>query len=122
MTARTTEEVLRNHLDRRCEGDLEGDLRQNYSEELVVLSKDGVFHGKDGIRKTASILSDSLPDARFHYDMVRTAGEFALLSWSARASNGSTTCHGADSFVVREGLIVAQTIHFEVTRTAEEDS
>ncbi|MDV3256402.1 MAG: hypothetical protein LOX97_01190, partial [Sphingomonas sp.] len=51
-------------------------------------------------------------------DMVRTAGEIALLSWSARASNDLTTCHGADSFVVPEVLIVAQTSPFDITRTA----
>lgn len=47
---KSTEEVLRNHLERRCRHDLEGDLAHNYADHVVVLSKDGVFHGKDGIR------------------------------------------------------------------------
>jgi DNA-binding MarR family transcriptional regulator len=47
---------------------------------------------------------------------LRLADQFALLSWSAQASDGSRTCHGGDSFVVRDGRIVAQTIHFEVKR------
>lgn len=110
---KSTEQVLRDHLERRCRHDLEGDLASNYSDDVVVLSKDGVFHGKDGIRQTARILNENLPDARFAYDLLRTADSFGLLSWSAEASNGSRTCHGADSFVVRDGRIVAQTIHFE---------
>ena len=115
---RTTRQVLDDHLERRCEGDLEGDLHANYADNLVVLSKDGIFRGKNGIRTTARILEDNLPDATFRYDLLRVADQFALLSWSAKASNGSRTCHGADSFVVRDGRIVVQTIHFEVSQDA----
>lgn len=89
---------MRDHLDRRCAGDLDGDIAHNYSDGLIVLSKDGVFHGKEGIRHTARILASSLPDAEFHYDLLRCADEFALLSWSAKSSNGGRTCHGADSY------------------------
>lgn len=111
---RTTQDVLRDHLERRCRSDLEGDIDNNYSEDLVVLSKDGVFRGKAGIRHTARILAENLPDAHFNYDLLRVADAFALLSWSATASDGSRTCHGADTFVVRDGRIAVQTIHFEV--------
>lgn len=112
---RTTEQVLRDHLDRRCRGDLDGDIATNYSDDLVVLSKDGVFRGKDGIRQTARILQRYLPDANFHYDEVQVADEFGMLSWSGKASDGTRTCYGADSYVVRDGLIVAQTIQFGTT-------
>lgn len=109
---------MRDHLDRRCAGDLEGDIAHNYADELIVLSKDGVFRGKDGIRHTAGILARNLPDAEFNYDILRCADEFAMLSWSARSSNGGHTCHGADSYVIRDGRIVAQTIQFEVKNDA----
>lgn len=111
---RSTEEVLRDHLARRTQGDLDGDIEANYAPDLVVLSKDGVFHGRDGIRCTAGILEQWLPDATFSYDLLQVDGELALLSWSAIARNGAATCHGADTFVVRGGRIVAQTIHYEV--------
>jgi hypothetical protein len=116
---RTTEQVLQDHLDRRCRGDIEGDLQANYADELVVLCKDGVFRGKDGIRTTARILEENLPDASFDYDLLRVVDEFGLLSWSGQGSDGSRTCHGADSYVVRNGRIVAQTIHFEVTNPTD---
>jgi hypothetical protein len=114
---RSTEQVLKDHLDRRCSGDVEGDLQANYADDLVVLCKDGVFRGKDAIRTTARILEQNLPDASFRYDMLRIVDEFGLLSWSGTGSDGSRTCHGADSYVVRSGRIVAQTIHFEVTNS-----
>jgi len=66
--------------DRRCRGDIEGDLQANYADELVVLCKDGVFRGKDGIRTTARILEENLPDASFDYDLLRVVDEFGLLS------------------------------------------
>jgi hypothetical protein len=111
---RTTEEVLHDHLKCRCEHDVEGDLEANYADHVVVLSKDGVFRGHDGIRQTAGILHRNLPEASYNYDLVRCADDYAMLSWSAKASDGSRTCHGADSYVIRDGLIVAQTIQFEV--------
>ena len=111
---RSTEEVLRSHLALRQAGELERDLADNYADDVVVLSKDGVFHGHDGIRHTAAILQRWLPDATYSYDIVRSDGEVALLSWSGTAANGAKTCDGADSFVIRDGRIVAQTIHYGV--------
>jgi hypothetical protein len=111
---RTTEEVLHDHLERRCGHDVEGDLKANYADDVVVLSKDGVYRGHDGIRHTAGVLHRNLPDATFHYDIVRCADEYAMLSWSAKGSDGSRSCHGADSYVIHDGLIVAQTIQFEI--------
>jgi hypothetical protein len=111
---RTTEQVLRDHLERRRCGDLEGDLRANYSDELVVLSKDGIYRGKDGIRKCAAILKKILPDATFDFDVVRAADEYGMLGWRGAGGNGSEACHGADSYVIRDGRIIAQTIQYEV--------
>lgn len=95
-------------------------MQANYSDDLVVLSKDGVFRGKDAIRTTARILERNLPDATFEYDLLRVADQFGLLSWRAQGNDGSRTCHGADSYVVRDDRIVAQTIQFDVTEPADE--
>jgi hypothetical protein len=116
--ARSPETVLRDHLDRRRRGDLEGDLAANYAEQVAVLSKDGVFHGKDGVRRAASILESRLPGATYSNDLVQAEGEVAMLNWSAKAEGGARTYEGADSFVIRDGLIVAQTIHYSVGSVA----
>lgn len=118
---RAAKEVLDDHLARRLKGDLEGDLAANYDPGVAVLTKDGVYTGKEGIRRTAALLERMLPGARFGYDVVRIAGELAILSWSAVATNGARTCWGADSYLIRDGLIVGQTIQYEVRQTDEDD-
>lgn len=40
--------------------------------------------------------------------------EIALMEWAAHAADGSRVEDGADSFVVRDGRIQAQTIHYSV--------
>jgi hypothetical protein len=43
-------------------------------------------------------------------------GELALLSWSAKACNGARACDGADTFLIRDGRIVGETIHYGLGR------
>lgn len=112
--SRSPQDVLQDHLKRRKSKDLEGDLERNYAPDVVQITKDGVFHGREGVRKNAALLNDLLPDPEFSYDVVRSEGEVALLSWSAKASDGATSCDGADTFVIRDGRIVAQTVHYSV--------
>jgi hypothetical protein len=38
---RTIQEVLNSHLHYRTVGDLEGDLRENYADDVVLLSAEG---------------------------------------------------------------------------------
>lgn len=113
---RSTRDVIEDHLALRREHDLETDIDRNYADDLVVLSKDGVFHGEDGIRQTAKILRENLPDATYRYELVQVAEDYALLGWTAKAANGARTRHGADAFVVKDGLIAVQIIHFDVDR------
>jgi len=56
VVLRSAEDVLQDHLHRRKLHDLEEDLTCNCDDKLIAMSKDGVFHGKDGIRHTAAIL------------------------------------------------------------------
>ncbi|MGV2496765.1 nuclear transport factor 2 family protein [Pelagerythrobacter aerophilus] len=111
---RSTREVIEDHLALRREHDLGADVERNYADDLLVMAKDGVFRGKDGIRKTARILQENLPDATYRYELLRVADDYALLGWSATAANGARTRHGADAFVVKDGLIAVQIIHYDV--------
>lgn len=78
---------------------------------MVVISGDGIFHGHDGVRNTASILRDELHGASFDYHTTLVEGELAFLQWSARSDDARVN-DGADSFIIRDGKIVGQTIHF----------
>ena len=113
LTDRGTRDVLDDHLRRRQAGDLEGDLRENYHPDVVLLSAEGVHHGTDGVRALAGVLRRYLPDGDYRYRQVLTRGEVGMLVWSGRCADTDTEVHdGVDSYVVQEGRIVAQTIHY----------
>ena len=42
---RSTREVIESHLQRRLDGNVDEDLRQNYSEDVLLLSAEGVHSG-----------------------------------------------------------------------------
>lgn len=110
---RTAGEVVDDHLRCRGAGDLEADLRRNYSRDVVVLSAEGVHLGHDGVRRTDEKLHRYLPDLDFDIVRRHVHEPYVLLEWSGRS--GDRKAHdGADTFVIRDGLIIAQTIHFSI--------
>lgn len=110
---RTTEDVLRDHLHCRRNGDIEGDLARNYDRDVVLLSAEGVNRGHDGVRLLARILQTYVPAGAYDYRQLLCEGEIGMLQWTAHG--GDVEIHdGADSYVVRDGRIVAQTIHYSV--------
>ena len=117
QTGRTTRDVLESHLALRQAGDLEADLRVNYADDVVMLSwGEGVNHGHDGVRRLATVLRTYVEHGSFTYHRLITDQEYGLLRWSANVP-GMVIHDGTDSFVVRSGRIVAQTIAY----TAERD-
>ena len=119
--ARTTREVVEAHLALRRAGDLERDLELNYHDDVVLLSGgEGVHHGKDGVRHLAAILRTYLPDARYEYQEVLVDDAYAMLLWRGRSHDVSVH-DGADSYVVRGGLIIAQTIHYSTRPVTRHD-
>ncbi|RKN21314.1 nuclear transport factor 2 family protein [Micromonospora musae] len=110
---RTTRDVVLDHLRRRMRGDLEGDLRENYHPAVRLLSAEGVHHGHDGVRHLAAILRTYVQDGDYQYRQVLVDGDVGMLVWSGRCSAGDIALHdGVDTYVVRDGLLVAQTIHY----------
>lgn len=108
---RTTNEVLEDHLRRRANGDLEGDLEHNYAPDIVLLCKEGVFQGIEAVRESAAILGMQIPNSRFEYVSCQTHGEYGFLEWRAE-SDKVRIDDGADSYVIRDGRIQMQTIHY----------
>jgi hypothetical protein len=115
--ARTTEEVLRDHLRCRQAGDLATDIVQNYAEDVVILTMEGVFRGADGIRQNSAELRGYFKDAKFSFPVVRTAGRFAFIEWRAETPDARST-DGSDSFVIENGRIVCQTVRYTVVRNS----
>jgi hypothetical protein len=109
---RNARNVLDDHLEKARNGDIDEDLIRNYAEDVVFLGNYGVHYGHEGARYLADLLMRQLPEATFSYDLIQADGEFGFLKWSAEAANGRQVEDGADSFVIRDGKIVAQSIYY----------
>jgi hypothetical protein len=122
-SSRTTQGVLDDHLNVAepfgGEGDVERlveeDLHRNVSEEVVVLTNRGTFRGHEGVRRSARMLiSRDSPEQRcYEYTHKAVEGRMAFLGW-AYEDDGVRARDGADSYLIEEGKIVAQTIHYTV--------
>jgi hypothetical protein len=114
----SAKQVFEDHLRRRRQGKLEEDIANSYAEEAVLLTARGLFRGKRGLRRCARLLQKELPCARYTYRTKLVDGDMAFLEWTARC-DGSCVDDGADSFLIRDGRVVAQTIHYTVLRETD---
>ena len=94
---------------------MEEDIARNYADGVVLLTGFGTFRGHDGVRRSAQILREQLHCVRYEYRTKLVDGEMAFLEWTARCRDAAVH-DGADSFSIRGGRIVAQTIHYSVRR------
>ncbi|HYG83414.1 MAG TPA: nuclear transport factor 2 family protein [Verrucomicrobiae bacterium] len=118
--ARTTTEVFEDHLQKRLHGDIEGDVTQNYAKDVVFLTGTGAFHGHEGVRQSAQQLAAIVGEqATFEYRHTLVDGPYAFLEWTA-TSGKKTVLDGADSFVIHDGKIVFQSIHYSTNKTKRE--
>lgn len=112
---RSTLEVLTDHLNRRQAGDVEGDLATNYADDVVYLCMYGQHFGHDGVRTMAELLATQLPDAEFQYPTIEVHEDLAFCEWTGLGEK-TRVDDGADSYLVRDGKIVAQTVHYTAKR------
>lgn len=124
LGSRSSREVLDDHLriatrwgsDSDVRRSLEEDLRRNFSADCVVLINRGTFRGHHGIRQLARMLAEELPEHRaFEYGYRAAEGRMAFLEWTYEDAR-ATVSDGVDSYLIENGRIVAQTIHYTVER------
>ena len=122
LSSRTAQEVLDDHLkldehfgaEEDWQRIVEEDIRRNVSEEIVILINRGTFRGHEGVRELARMLGEELPEHRsFEYTYKAVEGRMAFLEWAYEDANVMVR-DGADSYLIEEGKIVAQTIHYTV--------
>ena len=122
LSNRSAQEVLNDHLNLTehfgAEEDwrhiVEEDMRRNVSEDIVILINRGTFRGHEGVRQLARMLGEELPEHRsFEYTYRATEGRMAFLEWAYEDDNVMVR-DGADSYLIEDGKIVAQTIHYTV--------
>jgi hypothetical protein len=113
LRGRSAEEVFEDHLRLAGGHRFDEDIERNIAADCVALERRGVFRGRDGVRELARLLAEELPDAPYAYTNRLVKGCIAFLEWTAEAEHARVR-DGADSFVIEDGWIVAQTIHYTV--------
>lgn len=114
LATRSTQEVIEEHLELRKQGEIETDLERNFADDVILLTPGRIHHGKDGVRETAEMLERAVSDPEtYNYDSLVCEREVALLEWSAHTERMHIE-DGVDSFMVRDGLVRAQTIRYSV--------
>jgi hypothetical protein len=113
LRARSAAEVFGDHLRLAGEKRFDEDVERNVSPACMVLERRGVFRGHNGVRELARLLAEELPDARYTYTNRLVEGRIAFLEWTAESEHARVR-DGADSFLIEDGWIIAQTIHYTV--------
>lgn len=111
---RTAEQVLEDHLERRAMGDVEGDIRHNYAEDVVLMTSAGLYQGHDGVRDAAEELNDHLGDGTYVYTNKLVENGHAFAEWRVEGVDTQIR-DGADTFMVVDGKITLQAIHYALT-------
>jgi ketosteroid isomerase-like protein len=111
----TTKDVLNQHLNCFAENDLEG-LLADYSSDALFFIPGEPLRGPDAIKPFfQAILSEfAKPGASFSMRQQSVEGEFAYILWSAETADNSYE-YATDTFVVRDGKIVAQSFAAKIT-------
>ncbi len=113
---RTTRDVLDNHLASFGRGDLDGIL-SDYAPAAILFTPGGPLVGIDAIRPLFEDLLAEFgrPGASFDLKHQSIQGELAYIWWTAETSDNQYDL-GTDTFVVRDGKIVAQSFAARIVR------
>jgi len=112
-------EVFEDHLRLSESGDFETDLRRNFSRDIVVLMENKVYRGHEDVRGLAKRLLRELPNGKYQNRMILLDEEIGMLEWTAQSAHAEVL-DGVDSYLFRDGKIIAQTIHYTVTTIRNE--
>jgi len=111
----STKEVLDHHLKCFGEGDLNGIL-SDYAQGAVLFTPDGPLRGADAMRPLfqAMFAEFGKPGAVFSMKQQSVEGDYGYILWTAETADNVYEV-GTDTFVVRDGKIVAQSLAGKIT-------
>ena len=111
----STKDVLDHHLKCFGQGDLDGIL-SDYARSAVMFTADGPLKGADAIRPLfqAMVAEFGKPGATFTMKQQFVEGDYAYILWSAETADNVYEL-GTDTFVVRDGKIMAQSFTGKIT-------
>lgn len=110
----STEAILDHHLQSFGAGDLAG-LLEDYTDESVIITPDGVLRGRDQITSLfqAFLAEFAKPGASFHLDRTVIEEETAFITWSAETAD-NVYQFATDTFWIHDGKILTQTFAAKV--------
>ena len=112
---KSTKDVLDHHTTALREADLDAVLA-DYASDAVFFTRDGAFKGLDAIRRVfAAIISEFRKlGTKINRIQQLIDGDYAYILWTAETAE-SVYEMATDTFVVRNGKIVAQSFTAKVT-------
>ena len=112
---RTPQQVFAHHAEALGAGDLDG-IVDDYSDDAVFITPDGIKQGKDGIREAFTLLLADVPNAAWELKTQIYVEDVLFLEWAA-VSAATKVEDGIDTFIFRDGLIRLQTVRYTLQRT-----
>ncbi len=111
----STKDVLDRHLKSFGEGDLKGIL-SDYAPGAVLFTPNGPLRGADAMRPFfQALLADfGKPSSAFSLKQQSVEGDYAYILWTGETADNVYEM-ATDTFVVREGRIVAQSFAGKIT-------
>ena len=111
----STQDILDHHIKCFGEGDLTGIL-SDYAPDAVLFTPDGPLRGTDAMRPLfqARLAEFGKPGAAFRMKQRSVEGDYAYILWTAETADNVYEV-GTDTFVVRDGKIVAQSFAGKIT-------
>ena len=108
---RTTRQVIDDHLVGVASGDPDA-MAIDYAPDAVLLRGADRYHGHGAILGYFRTVPTRLAPGRIEVDRVETEGEQGSIWWHLVGGPGDGTS-GRDDLVVRDGLIVSQTVNLD---------
>ena len=113
---RTPQEVFQHHAQVLGAGDLDG-IVDDYTDDAVFITPDGVRRGKDGVREGFIQLLADVPNADWTIPTQIYDGDVLFIEWTA-TSAATKVEDGIDTFIFRDGMIRLQTVRYTVQHTS----
>jgi ketosteroid isomerase-like protein len=108
--SRTPQEIFAHHASALMAGDVE-EIVDDYAEDAVFITPQGVLRGKEGVRNGFTRLLADLPNAEWSVPTQIFEGDILFIEWSAVSEKTHVT-DGIDTFVFEGDDIRVQTVRY----------
>ena len=113
---RSPQEIFQHHATALIAGDIDG-IVEDYADDAVFITPQGVRRGKDGVREAFTALLADLPDATWDVPTQVFEDDILFITWSAVSEKAQAT-DGVDTFVFRGDSIRVQSVRYTLEPVA----